>query len=458
MTAVFGASLGVSGIHGISFDLSTAPPTSTESFARPPIDAQDQWRAVTSAVGTLAHASTTPVLALRDKNPTEAYGVEYVGGLALVTDLGAQIGALQESGDLADEQTIVLFDVGAGGVTVSIVDRESGRVHLSRRSTVLSGDGCDAALTRFLLERHPSWSPRAPEEDHRFVEQVCAAKEELSGVTAVAVRAPFGPETAWLHRSDLDDLVRENVRDAVTLAESMIAGAARVDALFAVGGGANMQIVRQSLFDAVSVPVFVPVDPQLLAAKGAAGTARAIFAGPARARAGGGPRHSDSSSKRLARLTRSRYLGGAVAVLVAGGVATSIAAAASGDDAATSVVETRPATSTSNPSPAMTAVQAPPVTEVQVPPVSAASSSETTTPAPIPSSADRVATMPTTTAVPKTTTKRVPDPTTTTVERTTQEPTTTRTREPASSSPSPATSSSATRTSSTSPKPTSSPG
>ena len=63
--------------------------------------------------------------------------------------------------------------------------------------------------------------------------------------------------------------------------ESVAASGVHVEAIVAVGGGANMQIVRQTLFDAVSVPVYVPERPELLAARGAAGIARTVGARPA---------------------------------------------------------------------------------------------------------------------------------------------------------------------------------
>ncbi|WP_338888497.1 Hsp70 family protein [Rhodococcus sovatensis] len=336
MSAVLGASLGVSGIRTVSTDLTVYPPRSSESKVQIPESSADPWGSVTWAVHRFARESigtdATPVLALREKNPTEAYGVEHYDGLALVSDLGAQIGALQEAGELAGEQTVALFDVGAGGVTVSIVDRETGHVHGSRRSAVFSGDGCDAALSTFLMDNYGLG--RALEETARdlLVETVCSAKERLSTLTAVEIAGPFISGGVVLYRSQLDELVRESVYDAVTLAASMIADVPRVDAVFAVGGGANMQIVRQSLIDGLSVPVFVPREPELLAARGAAGMARdfARSTVPATAPAVR-PRHSDTSSRRLTRIRGSRYLGGAMVALVAGGVGVSIAAASSSD-------------------------------------------------------------------------------------------------------------------------------
>lgn len=333
MTAVLGASLGVSGIRTVSLDLSADPPQITDAGVHIVESSADPWGSVTWAVHRVARehnaSDTTSVLALREKNPVEAYGVEYSDGLALVSDLGAQIGALRDAGEIAGERTIALFDVGAGGVTVSIVDLPTGRVHASRRSAVLSGDGCDAAVSAFLLGEYGLQRPLDPDARELMVEMVCSAKEELSTTTAATIHGPFTSGSVELHRSQLDSLIRESVLDAVTLAASMLGGVPRVDALYAVGGGSNMQIVRQSLLDALPVPVFAPREPEFLAARGAAGMARGFAKTPRTTRPAGRPRHSDTSSGRITRLRRSRYLGGAVAVVVAGGVAVSIAAASS---------------------------------------------------------------------------------------------------------------------------------
>nr|WP_296769809.1 Hsp70 family protein [Rhodococcus sp. (in: high G+C Gram-positive bacteria)] len=438
MNAVLGASLGVGGIRAVSLDLSVDPPLSTESFMRIPDGSDDPWGSVTWAVHRLAREQNaeagTPVLALRDKSPTESYGVEQSDGLILVSDLGAQIGALQESGDVAGEQTVALFDVGAGGVTMSIVDVATGHVHSSRRSTVLSGDGCDAALSTFLLENHGPRSRLSQDAVDVMVEVVCSAKETLSTLTAVEVSGPFRGGTVLVHRSELDALIRDAVFDAVTMAAAMLDAGPRVDALYAVGGGANMQIVRQSLLDALTVPVFVPREPELLATRGAAGMARRHAASTAVAGRAGRPRHSDTSSRRLTRLRSSRYLGGAVAALVAGGVALSIAAASSRTDVPE--VEYTQVITSSEAVPSTSGVQ------IAVPAVESPDSSaiETPTTTPAEDTTEQTKTPRTTTSEePTTTTDRRRETTTTTAAPTTtttvDRPTRTRDQDPVTTVP-----------------------
>ena len=456
MSAVLGASLGVAGLRAVSMDLSVSQhlsvsqdlsaeqPHSTESFLQPAQSPEDPWGSVTWSVHRLAreqNASTTAVLALREKDPTEAYGVEYSDGLALVTDIGSQIGALQELGEIVSERTVALFDVGAGGVTVSVVDVESGRVHASRRSAVLSGDACDAAISTFLLGTEPDRS----EERTSMIETVCAAKEQLSSVTAVELPGPFPGGSVVLHRSELDSLIRENVRGAVALARSVFADSPRVDALYAVGGGANMQIVRQILFDTIEVPIFVPRRPEMLAARGAVGLARGFAAVPAAGHPRGSsdrPRHSDTSSRRITRLRRSRYLGGAVIAMAAGGVAGAAGTTSNGPDASpvveftpvitVSEVETSPALPPAAPSSdavsvTPTVLPSSPVSDIPAAPSYRESSTERDEPTVDVTTTvrrQRETSTPTTTSSPETTTRetrtRESDPVTTTPPTTTK--------------------------------------
>lgn len=458
MNAVLGASLGVGGIRAVSLDLSVDPPLSTESFVRIPDGSDDPWGSVTWAVHRLAREQNadagSAVLALRDKNPTESYGVEQSDGLILVSDLGAQVGALQESGDIAGEQTVALFDVGAGGVTMSIVDVATGHVHSSRRSTVLSGDGCDAALSTFLLENHGPRSRLSQDAVDLMVEEVCSAKETLSTLTAVEISGPFRGGTVLVHRSELDALIRDAVFDAVTMAAAMLDAGPHVDALYAVGGGANMQIVRQSLLDALTVPVFVPREPELLATRGAAGMARRHAASTAVAGRAARPRHSDTSSRRLTRLRSSRYLGGAVAALVAGGVVLSIAAASS--RTAVPEVEYTQVITSSEAVPSTSGVQ------IAVPSAESQDTSATETPTTTPTeeTTEQTTTRRTTTSEdPTTTTDRRRESTTTAAPTTTTEPRPTRTRDqdPVATVPPPATTTVATTKVATAASPTRAP-
>lgn len=377
--SVLGASLGSSGLRSVISD--NARPGAVlevhEPVASRPAPnglAPDPWDAVITSVHNrateYASADFHPVLALRESDPRTAYDQDFSDGVVLVSELGAQLGALRETRVLAGERCVALFDVGASGTSISVVDIDSGDVLASRRTDALSGDDCDRVLCDYLIATFGAAEALTVEARRRLVHDVRDGKHELALLRSVSIIGPFVGGRASLWRGNLDELIGDSVHRAVSMAvdvlDAIAAQGVHVDAIVAVGGGANMQIIRQVLFDAVPMPVYVPEQPELLAAHGAAGIARAVglrptpappevltdrFAAVDRDSAdlqvaavapvvSKRPRHSDTSSRRMTRANKSRHLGGALAALVAvcaAGTVVTAAARTSGDDPAPSV-------------------------------------------------------------------------------------------------------------------------
>lgn len=377
--SVLGASLGSSGLRSVISDnaRSGAVLEVHEPVASRPAPnglAPDPWDAVITSVHNLASeyasADFYPVLALRESDPRTAYDQDFSDGVVLVSELGAQLGALRETRVLAGERCVALFDVGASGTSVSVVDIDSGDVLASRRTDALSGDECDRMLCDHLIATFGAAEALTIEARRRLVHDVRDGKHELALLRSVSIIGPFVGGRASLWRGNLDEVIGDAVHRAVSMAVDVLdaveSQGVRVDAVVAVGGGANMQIIRQVLFDAVSMPVYVPEQPELLAAHGAAGIARTVGLRPAPAApealtdrfaavdrdsadldvaavvpvVSKRPRHSDTSSKRMTRVNKARHLGGALAALVAvcaAGTVVTAAARTSGEDPAPSV-------------------------------------------------------------------------------------------------------------------------
>ncbi|WP_206489550.1 Hsp70 family protein [Rhodococcus sp. KRD162] len=384
--SVLGASLGSSGVRSVISDdahsgavLEVHEPVSLQPA--PNGLAPDPWDSVITSVHNLANeyasAHFYPVLALRESEPRTAYDQDFSDGVVLVSELGAQLVALQQTGVLAGEFCVALFDVGASGTSVSVVEVGSGRVLASRRTGELSGDECDRLLRDHLIGMFGAAEALTVDARRRLVSDVRVGKHELSLLRSVSVRGPFVGGRASLWRGNLDELIGDAVHRAVSMAVDVLdevrARGAHVDAIVAVGGGANMQIVRKVLFDAVSIPVYVPEQPELLAARGAAGIARMLGVRPApstddarteqiaavghdadvsavvtaSAVASKRPRHSGTSATRMARAHKSRHLGRALAALVvlcAAGTVAAAAARSTGEDASPVVSSPTPST------------------------------------------------------------------------------------------------------------------
>ncbi|WP_196248912.1 Hsp70 family protein [Rhodococcoides fascians] len=255
--SVLGASLGSSGVRSVISDSSGVDTVLhvLEPVATGPAPnglAPDPWDAVVASVHSTAdeYASTRhyPVLALRESDPDTAFREDFSDGIVLVSELGAQLGALRETGVLAGERCVALFDVGASGTSVSVVDVESGRVLASHRTEELRGDDCDRVLSDHLIETFGAAEALTVAARRQLVHDVRDGKHQLSILRSVSVVGPFVGGRASLWRHDFDELIGDAVRAAVFTAvdvlESVAASGVHVEAIVAVGGGANMQIVR----------------------------------------------------------------------------------------------------------------------------------------------------------------------------------------------------------------------
>ena len=136
----------------------------------------------------------------------------------LVPESTAVLAGLGRDHGLAALRTFALYDLGASGLTVSVVDRSSGAVAASERSTALCG-------------------------------------EDLNGVSRETSGAATDAAIV-----DSADLVGELVEQSGMMP----------DAVVLLGGGANVPEVRAVLQQHSAVPVLVPVDPEFVAATGAA--------------------------------------------------------------------------------------------------------------------------------------------------------------------------------------------
>ncbi|QCQ92549.1 hypothetical protein [Rhodococcus sp. SGAir0479] len=178
-----------------------------------------------------------------------------VAHFTLIPELDAVLAALPHDPRLAGARTVAIYDLGSSGLTVSVVDRSSGTVLASERSTAVRGD---------RLVRVPRETPGG-----------------LHGADAAIAESA--------------ELVGELVEQSGAVPQAVVL----------VGGGAHAPEVRAVLQQHSAVPVLVAPDPAFTAAVGAAELAQ-----PPRA---GRPVPASVSQRRL----RSAGLAAATLVLLA---------------------------------------------------------------------------------------------------------------------------------------------
>ncbi|MFZ2176784.1 MAG: Hsp70 family protein, partial [Rhodococcus sp. (in: high G+C Gram-positive bacteria)] len=194
---------------------------------------------------------------------------QHLDNYQLVPEVTAALTVLDASGVLADRSTLVFYDLGSSGLTVSVVDRTVGAVVHSVRTDTVSGDVFDRLIRDHQLRDDRIAPPVDAAASHALDLRCRQAKEQLSTGGAVAVPGDGG--LLLLSRDVFEALIAVTVESSARLAREVIATSGRVpDAVILLGGGARIPLVRSVLASWLALPVIVPDHPELVAAQGAA--------------------------------------------------------------------------------------------------------------------------------------------------------------------------------------------
>lgn len=200
----------------------------------------------------------------------QAMALQRLHNYQLVPEAAAVVALLESVGQLGpDDHTLVLYDLGSSGVTVSVVDRYSRTAVAVRRSEVAGGDLFDGLIAE-QQQRDRGVEPPADEwAAADFAARCRSAKEQLSTSGAAAVPGDGG--LILLNRERFEALVRVPVEASARLAREVIAESGRrPDVLVLLGGGARIPLVQSLVPGWLALPTVVPPEPEMVAAQGAA--------------------------------------------------------------------------------------------------------------------------------------------------------------------------------------------
>lgn len=300
-------------------------------------------------------ADDVQVFGVAYRDEAQAAAVEAAIDCHLVPEVTAALWMLEASGQLGDHSTLVFYDLGSSGLTVTVVDRFTGAVLSSARTDEISGDGIDRLIRDHQLEQERIAHPVDEAAEWALTERCRRAKEELSTNTAVCVPGDGG--LLLLSQDNLDSLIVRPVEASARLAREVIDSSGRgADAVVLIGGGAHIPLVASLMESWLALPVIVPVQPELVAAEGAALLAQD---------------RADSSDRggaeRFAKpvIRGGALAGGALAVVAVIGLGLGFGGSQSSDGDARPVA-TQPSAEETSPSPAPSPA-APPPAAVSIP-------------------------------------------------------------------------------------------
>ncbi|HWN25716.1 MAG TPA: type VII secretion-associated protein, partial [Actinomycetospora sp.] len=200
---------------------------------------------------------------------------------------------------------LAVLDLGARGAAATVLAPSAGRcgdarVLARRADDRFGGDDADELLLGHLLttlsDEPLAEDPEARREADRvrevvaattladrrhrqvLLDDVRAAKEQLSDAEQAAVPLPGRTTAAWLSRGELTEVLRPALRGVVDLLAETLADAGtgpdHLDGVWLTGGGARMPLLAALVHRELGVPATVAPEPRLVVARGALVVAR----------------------------------------------------------------------------------------------------------------------------------------------------------------------------------------
>ncbi|CAM2861452.1 Hsp70 family protein [Skermania piniformis] len=188
----------------------------------------------------------------------------------LVPESAAVNTYLQQSGHISRYRTIAVADLGASGLTVTVLDPSDGAVLGCQRTELVSGGAIDQLLLRELQHHHAAADPSIREPRGNLVDRARNAKEHLSTHNAVTLDHVAG-RPLQMTRGDFEWLIADQIRQAAGFTRAVCDRTSRQPELIVlIGGGANIPALRSGLSNQLGVRTVVIDEPEAVIAKGAA--------------------------------------------------------------------------------------------------------------------------------------------------------------------------------------------
>ncbi|MFX0580278.1 Hsp70 family protein [Nocardia nepalensis] len=180
--------------------------------------------------------------------------------LTIVDEPLAQLRYLRFTGRLPTSGSVILYDLGSSGLTITHADCRTDAILSSKRSTVLGGDGYDALL-RWQLARGGVLTDKLTSRKHR---------EELSSARVITAMDASSGGRAVVTRSDLAELCAAGIHHSASFVRQTIEETGvQPEALVLLGGCTRNPSIREELAEMIELPVIYDSEPECVSARGA---------------------------------------------------------------------------------------------------------------------------------------------------------------------------------------------
>ena len=179
---------------------------------------------------------------------------------AIVDEPLAQLRYLRFTGLLPAADSVLLYDLGSSGLTITHADCRTETIIAGKRSTLLSGNGYDALL-RWQLARSGISADAHASREHR---------ESLSRTRVVTAADADTGGRAVLTRSDLAALCEAGLHHSASFVRLLIEETGvQPGALALLGGCTRNPSLRADLGRLIGLPTVYDPEPEYVSARGA---------------------------------------------------------------------------------------------------------------------------------------------------------------------------------------------
>ncbi len=251
-------------------------------FQSIPVGEQPVEELVAEAIGVTLEATPgieATAIAYRTEQQAKAIRAamarQQITNYELVPELAAALEFAQYTGDIRGISSLVVYDLGSSGLSVSVVDTQTREIRISERTSDISGDYLDSLIREQQIASGRIAHPADPTGLAELDSHCREAKEQLSANTAVALPSEQG--LVLLAQENFEALIMLAVESSARMTRDVIVRSDRpVHGVLLIGGCARIPLIAKVLERWMGVPVVVPETPETVIARGAALLARPV--------------------------------------------------------------------------------------------------------------------------------------------------------------------------------------